>query len=122
MISFDGIPFKVATPDGRLPLPESEEDSGIEYYTAEILIDNRVDYLALKVLRCVVTPRPAQGIYGGGIAMIDSGPGYKSLVYPDGDQELTTDAILLGWKSRSRIGADVLYRVEARWLFVEVPD
>lgn len=122
MISFDGIPFKVLSPDGRLPMPSPEdEETGIDYYVAEIEINNPTDYAALRLLKSSITLRPAFGIQGGGSAMIDSGAGSKTLIYPDGGTEVTTDAILMGWRARTLLGAQDSYRVEVKWLLVEAP-
>lgn len=97
-------------------MPVPEDGTGVLYYAATILCPSRARYLELQALLSVVTVKPAIGLMGGGTAVVEKGPGERSLIYPDGDAEVTVDAILVSWSPAGRVGIQSAYEVSARWL------
>lgn len=115
-VSFNAIPFDVATGDGRLPFPKTEESSGFEWYEAEVFVRSRANLFLLRALVTQITPRPALGMMRAGTVVVERGVGEKSLIYPDGAGETTVLAILTGFTPRAMIERRDIYRVALKFL------
>lgn len=119
-VGFNAIPFKVLTTDGRLPLPAYNQD-GIQFYAAEILIASRANYLSLASLFSVVTIKPSMSGLDSGTAQVEKGSGEKVLIYPDGPDEVTVNAILLAFDPLARTADNIAYRAQCTWVLTEAP-
>jgi hypothetical protein len=81
-VGFSTIHFKIATPDATIPWLVPDE-RGWNHYTATIRVASLHDVDVLMSLCSTVTERPAIGMRGGGLAVIEGGSsGAKLLTIP----------------------------------------
>lgn len=118
-VAFDSNEIRIFTDsDGRLPLPVPD-DNGMETYTATLLIASKAIQDALKLLHSKVTVLPAMA--GGGLFVVERGPGKKHLIYPIGNEETEERyAILISFTPLAFGFRDTDRTIEATWLLGDV--
>jgi hypothetical protein len=119
-VGFGTVAFDVMT-DGSVPLPSREDGTGVFYYSATVKCATRADMLALQGLFSVATVLPAIGSLDLGTVVVEKGVGVRTLTYPDGAAEYTTDAILLSAVPVGRAFTAGPYLLTCRWVCPEVP-
>lgn len=119
MVGFDSVPFYVLTSDSTLPLPAREDGSGVYYYAPRVLSRSREDYIALQDLFSPTTVNPALGPLDTGVAVVERGVGVRTLVYPDGSDEITVDAILVSILPQGRSLDQIGYVSQLRFFIAE---
>jgi hypothetical protein len=92
-VGFSDVDFTVRPNGDLLPTPVIDPMSGIQTYRATIWLPSAAQLATLKLYLSGVTEIPGMG--GGGILVVERGPGKKSLTYPTANGgEATTQAIL----------------------------
>lgn len=120
-VGFNDIPFEVLTQDGRMPLPVTDEENGIEFYEPQVRIRSQDLYRQLRALWSQVAIKPALGNARAGTVIVRRGVGAAVLIYPDGIEEIESDAILIGFEPETLLGRQDAYRVRLRFVVLEDP-
>lgn len=117
-VGFGIVAFSVYT-DGELPQPEAGE-GGVLTWSASLKIASSANMESLRNYLTIVTVRPALGLVNQGMALIEAGPGIRSLTIPEGNGATRQyDAVLTSFAARSRLLTDEAWTVDASFLLLE---
>lgn len=99
---FSVVDFKVIPNGDQLPVPSKDPLSGRENYRANVFIPSSAQLSTLRSYLSGVTIIDALG--GGGIIVVERGPGKKTLTYPTANGgETSRSAILISVEAEVRM-------------------
>ncbi len=115
-VGFGAVTFRVLTPDAEMSA-EAPDEFGWTWYAATVRVLSAADVATLRTYVSRVTPKPAIGFVGGGLAVVEAGVGVRTLTLPvPGGTEKTFDAILTELRPLGTLTDTTAWMVEAVWL------